>query len=232
MTSSLLCQTGTGQTMAELVAARGAADAVDMVELRVDGVADLNVAAALAGRRHPTIVTCRPTWEGGRFDGSEEDRQAILLQALNGGAEYVDVEWRAGFTDLIARAPGRVVVSSHDFAGVPADLEGRARAMRQTGAAVIKIAVTAARLADTLPLLEIAREGNAVVIGMGAAGVPSRLLASRFGSRWTYGGDGLAPGQIPADRMLHRYRFRSIGASTTLYGVIGGNALHSLSPVL
>jgi 3-dehydroquinate dehydratase / shikimate dehydrogenase len=232
MTSSLLCQTVTGQTMAELLAARDTAEAVDMVELRVDGVADLDVAAALAGRRLPAIVTCRPTWEGGRFEGSEEERHAILSSALERGAEYVDVEWRAGFSDLIARAPARVVVSSHDFAGIPADLDARVRAMRQTGAAVIKIAVTAAKLADTLPLLDIAREGNAVVIGMGAAGVPSRLLASRFGSRWTYAGNGLAPGQIPAEQMLERYRFRSIGASTTLYGVIGGNTAHSLSPVL
>ena len=42
--------------------------------------------------------------------------------------------------------------------------------MRQTGAGVIKVAVTATRLADTLGLLDIARDGNAVVIGMGDAG--------------------------------------------------------------
>jgi hypothetical protein len=31
----------------------------------------------------------------------------------------VDVEWRAGFADLIARNPRRVVLSSHDFQRVP-----------------------------------------------------------------------------------------------------------------
>ena len=232
MTSSLLCQTVTGQTMAELLAARDKAEAVDMVELRLDGVADLDVAASLAGRRLPTIVTCRPTWEGGRFEGTEDERHAILVQALNCGADYVDLEWRAGFTEIITHAPGRAVVSSHDFTGVPADLDARVRAMRQTGASVIKIAVTATRLADTLPLIEIAREGNAVVIGMGAAGLPTRLLATRFGSRWTYAGDAVAPGQIPADRMLEQYRFRSVGPRTKLYGVVSANAMHSLSPVL
>ena len=82
--------------------------------------------------------------------------------------------------------------------------------MRATGAAVIKVAVTATRLSDTLPLLEIAKDGDAVVIGMGDAGVPSRLLATRFGSRWTYGGNGVAPGQMPAARMIDEFRFRSI----------------------
>ena len=232
MTASLLCQTVTGRTMAELLAARDAAVGVDMVELRVDGVEDLDVAGALEGRAHPAIVTCRPTWEGGRFEGSEDARRALLAQALDRGAEYVDVEWRAGFTEVIAQAPDRAIVSSHDFAGVPSDLDARVRAMHQTGAGMIKIAITATRLADTLRLLEIARDGNAVVIGMGAAGLSTRLLATRFGSRWTYAGDGIAPGQIPAAQMLERYRFRSVGPVTRLYGVVSGNAMHSLSPVL
>jgi 3-dehydroquinate dehydratase/shikimate dehydrogenase len=218
--------------MAELLAARDAASDVDMVELRLDGVADVDIAGALAGRSHPAIVTCRPSWEGGRFEGSEDERRALLAQALDRGAEYVDVEWRAGFTEIIAQAPARVIVSSHDFAGVPSDLDARVRAMRQTGAGVIKIAVTAARLTDTVGLLDIARDGDAVVIGMGAAGLPTRLLATRFGSRWTYAGDGVAPGQIPAAQMLDRFRFRAVRRSTKLYGVVSGNAVHSLSPAL
>jgi 3-dehydroquinate dehydratase/shikimate dehydrogenase len=232
MTASLLCETVTGRTMAELLAARHAATVGDMVELRLDGVEDLDVEQALHGRGRPAIVTIRPTWEGGAFDGSEETRRALLRRALDSGAEYVDVEWRAGFGDLIAAAPERVVVSSHDFGAVPTDLEDRARAMRQTGAAVIKVAIAASRLTHTLPLLDVARGGNAVVIGMGEAGVPSRLLATRFGSKWTYGGDGVAPGQVPARRMVEQFRFREVGGATALYGVVGGSAQHSLSPVM
>jgi 3-dehydroquinate dehydratase/shikimate dehydrogenase len=232
MSASLLCETVTGDTMAGLLAARDAAVTGDMVELRLDGVADLDVARALAGRTRPAIVTCRPAWEGGRFEASENERRVILAQALDRGADYVDVEWRAGFTELVAQAPARVVVSSHDFAGVPADLESRVRAMRQTGAAIVKIAITAARLTDTLPLIDIGRAGGAVVIGMGAPGLPTRLLASRFGSRWTYAGNAVAPGQIPADEMVERYRFRSVGGETRVFGVVSGNARHSLSPAL
>ena len=133
---------------------------------------------------------------------------------------------------MIERDPARVVVSSHDFGGVPADLVSRATAMRQTGAAMIKIAVTAARLSDALPLLEIARGGDAVVIAMGDAGVPSRLLATRFGSRWTYAGNAVAPGQIPAARMIDEFRFRAVGPDTAIYGVVGNNVMHSMSPVM
>src|SRR4051812_19512737 len=137
---SLLVETVTGRTMAELIAARDAATRADIIELRLDGVRDVDVARAVQGRARPVIVTCRPTWEGGRFDGGEDTRRALLRQALDVGAEYVDVEWRAGFTDLVAHDPRRIVLSSHDFQTIPADLARRAAAMAQTGAGAIKIA--------------------------------------------------------------------------------------------
>src|SRR5262245_43806775 len=109
MQPALLCQTVTGGSAADLVAARRPATA-DLVELRLDSVADPDVAGALARRRQPVVVTCRPPWEGGHFKGSEEERQRLLRQAFDLGAEYVDVEWKAGFDDLISRFRSRVVV--------------------------------------------------------------------------------------------------------------------------
>jgi 3-dehydroquinate dehydratase type I len=241
MKRALLCETVTGRTMGELIAARDAATSADMVELRLDGVSRCDVARALDGRTRPAIVTCRPIWEGGQFDGAEEERHELLGEALRQGAEYVDIEWRAlsdggghGVLDaLIDSQPERVIVSSHNFDRVPDDLDARAAAMRAIGAAVIKVAVAARRLCDTLPLMNIAtgRE-DAVVIGMGDAGVPTRLLASRFGSRWTYAGNAVAPGQIPASRMLTDYRFRDIGPRTALYGYVTADGLPSRMPVV
>jgi 3-dehydroquinate dehydratase type I len=240
MSHSLLCETVTGATMAELLAARDAATAGDLVELRLDGIADLDVAAALSGRHRPTIATCRPVWEGGRFAGDEESRLRVLSEALERGAECVDVEWRAigdtarypGFEALMRAGGSRVIVSSHDFDGMPWDLTERAKAMRDRGAEVIKIAATPARLVDTLALRVITQESEAVVIGMGEIGLSTRLLATRFGSKWTYGGNAVAPGQIPPGRMLREYRFKSIDDATLLYGVVGDNATRALSPIL
>lgn len=216
--------------MAELLAGRDGVAEADMAELRLDGVADPDVARALHGRRLTVVVTCRPVWEGGRFDGSEDARRRLLEDALAHGADYVDVEWAARFDDLIARHASRVIVSFHDFKGVPPDLDERARAMRRSGAALVKVAITARRLSDTLPLRAIAAGGPAVVIGMGDAGLPTRLLAARFGSRWTYGGNGVAPGQVPVTRMVNEYRFRHIGPDTAIYGVVGPDILQSPLP--
>jgi 3-dehydroquinate dehydratase / shikimate dehydrogenase len=226
--------------MAELLAARDAAVRGDMVELRLDGVANLDVARALHGRRVPAVVTCRPMWEGGHFDGTENERRAILAAALDLGAEFVDIEWRAvegqptgvPFRDLVQRSPHRIVVSSHDFDTVPDDLDSRARAMRATGAGTIKVAVSITRASQALCLKRLTKDGPAIIIGMGALGVASRLLAGRFGSRWTYAGDGLAPGQLPANQMIDDYGFGRVGASTRIFGVVSTHALHSLSPMM
>ena len=233
MTQPLLCETVTGRTMADLRAARDRSGHADLVELRLDGVADVSVAGALEGRRLPVIVTCRPLWEGGLFDGGEEMRLGLLREAIALGAEYVDVEWRADFAGLVRSTGGaRLVLSSHDFDGVPADVRDRCRAMRATGAEVVKMAVAATRLSDCLPLLDLTRDGRTVVIGMGAAGIATRILAARFGSCWTYAGHGIAPGQIPVQEMIRTYRFRQLREDTVVYGLAGNPVMQSLSPAM
>jgi 3-dehydroquinate dehydratase/shikimate dehydrogenase len=99
-------------------------------------------------------------------------------------------------------------------------------------AGTIKVAYAANRLCDTLPLRAIGNAGGAVVVGMGEPGVPSRLLATRYGSRWTFAGQAVAPGQMPAARMRDAFRFREVGPATRLFGVVSRTAMHSLSPVM
>jgi 3-dehydroquinate dehydratase / shikimate dehydrogenase len=233
LTKPLLVETVTGRDMAELRAARDAVRHADLVELRLDGVEDIDVDGALDGREHPVIVTCRPRWEGGRFDGSEEARRRILTRAFERGAEYVDIEAEAGFDDLVrARGGARVVLSMHDFGGIPSDLLDRVRAMRAAGAEIVKVAITAHGLSDCVPLRDCAREGGAVVIAMGDAGIATRILAARFGSCWTYAGDAIAPGQVPASRMVGEFRFRQLGPGTAVYGVVGSPIVDSLLPAM
>jgi 3-dehydroquinate dehydratase/shikimate dehydrogenase len=236
-TTSRLCVTVTAPTTVELRRQRDLVTDADLIELRLDSVSDPDVAAALEGRTLPVIVTCRARWEGGGFRGAEEERRRILQQALDLGAEYVDVEWRAGFDDLIAADHGRrTVLSSHDFEGVPDDLADRARAMRATGAAVVKIAVRAGRLTDCLALLELRRSFGAsdqtVLIAMGEAGLPTRVLAQRFGSAWTYAGGVRDVGQISAQTLIDQFRFRAIDDATAVYGLAGLPVGHSVSPAM
>ena len=237
MSKPLLCVTVTAATTAELRQKRDAVPDADLIELRLDTVSDPSVAGALAGRRRPVIVTCRPAWEGGEFRGSEEERKRILADALSLGAEYVDVEWRARFEDLIAQEGGRrIVLSTHDYLGLPIDLTARVHAMRSTGAEVIKIAATLTSLSDCVPLLDLGaqsgRQSGLALIGMGPYGFVTRVLAGRFGSIWTYAGALKDIGQLSAHTLLTDYHFRSLTDTTEVYGVAGGSVLHSVSPAM
>ena len=235
MPNAQLCVTVTGSTMAELREHRDKVVGADLIELRLDTVSDPDAAGALEGRRVPVIVTCRSKAEGGKFDGSEEERWRILSEAQKLGADYIDVEWKSGFYELIERRRGRgIVISHHAFEGVPADLEARVKAMRATGAEVVKIAVMARRLSDNLPLINIARFQTAPFVGlaMGEAGLASRVLAARFRSSWTYAGESVAPGQIPPARLLHEFSFTRLTEQSAFYGVVGRPVTHSVSPAM
>jgi 3-dehydroquinate dehydratase/shikimate dehydrogenase len=233
----LVCVTVTAPTTAGLRQRRDEVADADLLELRLDSVSDPDLAGALAGRRRPVIVTCRPAWEGGGFKGSEEERRRLLTDALALGAEYVDLEWRAHFDDLLARTGGRrIVLSAHDFRSMPRGLAELARAMRATGAEVVKIAAQANALRDCLPLLELGRnmgqQGRMVLIAMGERGLASRVLAGRFGSAWTYAGTVGEVGQLRPCVLLDDYRFRALSAVTDVYGVVGSPVSHSVSPAM
>src|SRR5579864_7043124 len=116
MSKPLLCVTVSAPTTAELRRLRDEVTDADLIELRLDSPVDPDAAGALAGRRLPAVVTCRPAWEGGAFQGSEEERRRLLVQARSLGAEYVDLEWKARWDDLVAERGGRgIVLSMHDF---------------------------------------------------------------------------------------------------------------------
>ncbi|HEX8029294.1 MAG TPA: type I 3-dehydroquinate dehydratase, partial [Vicinamibacterales bacterium] len=240
MPTAKLCVTVTADTMAEMRTRRDQVADADMVELRLDTVKDPSAAAALADRAKPVIITCRHKSQGGHFTGSEEERRGILSDALSLGAEYVDLEWQGSCADLLKRTEGRrVVLSHHDFEGMPADLDAMSRDMLGSGAEVVKIVGTARRLTDCLTLRDLGRHTSVpmALIAMGDAGLASRVLAGWMGSCWTYAGDNpvgnpVAPGQVSAHVMQEEYRFRNIGPRTAVYGVLGRPVSHSLSPAM
>ena len=186
----------------------------------------------------PSSSRAARRWEGGYFSGSEDERLMLLRRAWDLGAEYVDVEHAAPFAPLfLTNTLGRrVVLSLHDFAGVPRDLGGRVAAMRETPAEVIKVAVATARLTRCArglrPAAHPARARSSSRLDMGTPGIPTRVLASRVGSCWTYAGDGWAPGQVPIAQLRDTYRVHTISRRTAIYGVVGRPIGHSLSPAM
>jgi len=239
------------------VAARRAAEALargaDVVELRVDRWPERSAAVAPAVRELPAgrwMMTCRSAAEGGGCDEASEERIRPLLAAIDAGGGQVDFEyadWRRSETvrrrlgEALVGGPGgtRLILSAHDFAGRPEDPAALVRDMSaEANAAAVKIAWQAQDAGDNLVAFDVLRSATVptVAICMGEAGLPSRVLARKFNAYATYcapaTGESAAPGQLTLDEMLDRYRWRSIDASTGVFGVLGDPVAHSLSPVV
>ena len=230
-----ICATVFGRDTDAIRQARTAAEAdADLVELRLDFMERPDPAGALADRRKPAVVTCRPVREGGTFDGAEEERLRILYEAHALGAEFIDVEWDAVARPIVEARHGRgVIVSRHVFDGTPADASAMLERLRAAGGEIAKLAVMIERVSDLQTLKRAARaDGSSILIGMGRAGVATRVLAGHFGSRWTYAGAGIAPGQMPIGQLLREFHFRRVRFDAAVYAVIGRPVLHSLSPAM
>ncbi len=87
-------------------------------------------------------------------------------------------------------------------------------------------------------MLRLVRESKVPTIGicMGEIGTPTRILAGKFGSPFTYASfhheRSLAPGQVSYREMQDIYRFDSITPQTEVYGVIADPVAQNMSPLL
>lgn len=223
------------RTTDALYAGRTASRAADIVELRLDGVGDLDLDRALAGEVRPVIASCRSVVDGGRSTASDRERFAVLCAAFEAGAHWIDIEWHSTCRDEALRHFGdRVVVSFHDHEGVPSGLAAIAGAMAESVAGVIKLAVTPATLRDALGLADLRAalpaDRRIAIVGMGARGVVTRVLPRRFGSCWTYGGEESGRGQLPVDDLADVFRVREQTDQTTCYALFGRPVKHSVGP--
>jgi 3-dehydroquinate dehydratase-1 len=185
----------------------------DLVEIRVDLVAGDPQALVESVYRDvdcPIIVTIRPEFEGGRFEGSDRER-IKLFKKLAPYAGYIDVELQSkNVEELVATAQGTEampIVSYHDFERTPpnADMLATIDKCLEKGA-IAKLAVTPRDMTDVLRLLEVTLVSRRPVctISMGNLGMHSRIVAPVYGSLLTYGyvRRPVAPGQIRVDRIL------------------------------
>lgn len=192
----------------------------DVIEVRLDSMLRPDVPACCAALGQPLLFTNRPTWEGGAFSGSEEERLEPLLEAAHQQAAYVDYELRteqglrAQLLDAITAGPTRLVLSWHNFETTPSQAEldkvlaqmiesatGTDRADKVIG----KIVTTAHSWEDALRVLRLQEQAKAAnfplsCFCMGEAGRITRLATLYLGGYMSYAclndAQATAPGQL------------------------------------
>ncbi|WP_293031178.1 type I 3-dehydroquinate dehydratase [Natronococcus sp.] len=201
---------------AEEPTAREHADAVEFrMDLTDDPLEDLEDYDASL----PAVATNRAAWEGGEWDGDDDDRLETLSEATAFDAVgAIDVELESILDgeaeDVLETARERdvsIVASSHDFEGTPSRGE-MVSTLTEAGkyADVAKLAVTAESKADTIALLsateQLAYHGDRVAtMAMGEVGRHTRAVAPVYGSKIGYApvdpAEATAPGQYDLETL-------------------------------
>lgn len=190
---------------------------VDLYEIRIDLIGE--GWRELPGHLVKPWIACnRRTEEGGSWHGSEEERTAELLKAVDLGASIIDIELSTpGVTGLVGQVKGRAecLLSYHNLEGTP-PLEAMKDIVRQqqhAGADICKVVTTAHEIPDNITVLELIHEFpdlKVVSFAMGWAGQLSRVLCPLAGGYYTYAsvevGKESATGQLPAKILREIYR--------------------------
>ncbi len=190
------------------VAAEGAAGAIrliekaeakgaDLVEVRLDHLKSFNKVKKIAGSASvPLIATNRQYGQGGQRPQNEDERVQVLLDAVDAGFQYVDLELTTVDLQSVMRElkvkGAKIIVSHHDFKRTPdiTELENILDSQVRTGANICKLVTTANRMEDNLSCLlltsKMRRTVKLVCFAMGKNGLISRVLSPLFGAEFTY----------------------------------------------
>lgn len=189
---------------------------VDLFELRIDLIGD-GWPELVKQIKKPWIACNRSADEGGQWQGSEARRIERLLQAIELGADIVDIELRTRNLEKIVQLIKRrtkCLLSFHDLEKTPSldEMKGIVQRQLKAGADICKIATTAQGFEDNLTVLQLISEFPGVRLvsfAMGALGSMSRVLCPLVGGDFTYAsiekGKESAQGQITARDLMKIY---------------------------
>jgi shikimate dehydrogenase/3-dehydroquinate dehydratase type I len=216
-----------------------------VIELRLDLFPEIDVRSAVAACPLPVLATLRSTAEGGRGADDPTTRATILAAARDAGAALIDLEHARDrrLIHTLGLPPEQIVLSWHDPAGTPNELENIAAGVLESPARIVKVVPTAGSLADLERVLALHRRFNGrrshdrrlMTFAMGTIGIASRYLAPLLGPPLSFAAwredAAAAPGQLTVSR-LEAVVGHLKGPPRRFFGVVGGDVSRSLSPVL
>lgn len=199
----------------------------DLVEVHLDRFKNApHVRDLVAAKRNPLIFSCRRTQDGGQWEGSEEERLALLRQAVVDGANYIDIE--LDVADKIRPFPGcKRIITIHDPLKEDGTLAERYAQAADYKPDYIRVNTKAGALEEALPLLKLLVRPRVptVVNGVGKAGMMVNLMARKLGAPWIYAalerGMEAYPEQATVQELERVYQVRSLGPKTHLFGIAG-----------
>ncbi len=204
-----------------------AAPQCDLLEVRLDrfGV-NPQLGELLSVKPRPVIMACRRPQDGGNWDGSEDERLALLRQCLVSKADYVEIELDAA-DKVRPYPPARRVIAYTNLKETPADIADIYAEAQTKKPDVIKLTTLARTPEEAWPLVQILAKPPVptVVVGLGKPGVMLSLLGKKIGAPWAYAalerGMEAWPGQPTVADLNAVYHYPAFERGTRLVGVTG-----------
>jgi len=201
----------------DITAIREAEPFVELFEVRIDLIGEgwQDLAKEL---KKPWIACVRSQNEGGNWQAGDTEKIGELMDAVELGAEIVDIELR---THNLKRALPPIkkratcILSLHEPEKTPPldELKRVAQQQLDAGADICKVITTARSFSDNLTTLQLITEYpriKMVSFAMGPLGITSRILCPLVGGYLTYAslkaGKESAPGQITVSQLRKIYR--------------------------
>lgn len=209
----MLCIPIQADTTAEtIIKMHKAAPDADIIEIWLDQITDLHLFKIIKDKPKPLLFVNKSARERGKFSGSEQSRVGLLKQAIELGADYIDIGVdtnEALIEDLlkINRDRAKIIISYHNFISTPEEKElfDVAKKAYKLKADIVKIATTAVNYQDNLKVFStvdyfVSQKKNIIGLCMGDRGKISRVVAPLIGSYLTYAAlsekETSAPGQL------------------------------------
>jgi 3-dehydroquinate dehydratase / shikimate dehydrogenase len=200
----------------------------DLIELCLDHfLKEPDVGDILQGIPKPIVIACRRTQDGGKFEGTDEERMLLLRQAIVAGPEYIELD-----LDVAAKVPrfGKTkrLISVMSLSGPPDDLDAIFEEAATLKADAIKFAWPTPTFETAWPFIKLLSQKHAlpvVGLGIGRASLALALIGRMLEAPWSYAAleKGLesVPGQPTVGDLRESYAWDDIGPKTRFVGLVG-----------
>ncbi len=210
-----------------LVDMLNAAPQCDLLEVRLDRFGKApEVGELLTHKPKPVIMSCRRQRDGGAWQGSEEERLALLRQCIISKADYIEIELDVA-NQIRPFPPSKRVISYTNLEETPANLAEIYAEAQKKSPDIIKLVTLARTSEEAWPLVQILAKPAlpTVVVGLGKPGVMLTVWGKKMGAPWTYAalerGMEAYPDQPTVHALNSVYHYRAIDRATRLVGVTG-----------
>ncbi|MBS0629913.1 MAG: shikimate dehydrogenase [Verrucomicrobia bacterium] len=199
------------------------------VELRLDLFSHIDLESIqqlLQKSTRPVVLTLRKAAHGGKFQGTESQREALIERLLSLEPPFFDLEvdMRPEFLQKVLEKYPKTnfILSYHNFNENPKEH----RYIEKHTPFTYKIATMVHSTNEALRMLLFSKNHpNVSVICMGELGEFARVLGPIVGNRVNYAcastEEITAPGQLTISDMLDIYNYGALNEQTAIYGLIG-----------